>query len=100
MGEKSPQAELKRIIYQKMKLLNSPGPNPRVVRMFLLEKGIELPFEEIDILNASNREPAYLELNPAGQLPALILDDGVCISETVATVSEVQTPSSKIRAGN
>ena len=67
-----------------MKLLNSPGPNPRVVRMFLLEKGIELPFEEIDILNASNREPAYLELNPAGQLPALILDDGVCISETVA----------------
>lgn len=67
-----------------MKLLNSPGPNPRIVRMFLLEKGLEIPFEEIDILGAENRQKNYLEMNPAGQVPTLVLDDGTCISETVA----------------
>ena len=39
-----------------MKLLNSLGPNPRIVRMFALEKGLEIPFEEVDILAAANRE--------------------------------------------
>ncbi len=67
-----------------MKLLNSLGPNPRIVRMFLLEKGLEIPFEEIDILGAENRQKNYLEMNPAGQVPTLVLDDGTCISETVA----------------
>ena len=67
-----------------MKLLNSMGPNPRIVRMFLLEKNIDIPFEEVDILAAQNRDAAYLEQNPAGQLPSLVLDDGSCIAETVA----------------
>jgi glutathione S-transferase len=66
-----------------MNLLNSPGPNPRIVRMFLLEKGITIPFQEIDILEGQNRQNTYLDLNPAGQLPSLILDNGTCISETV-----------------
>jgi glutathione S-transferase len=52
--------------------------------MFLFEKGISIPFEEIDILGGQNRENSYLELNPAGQLPSLMLDNGKCISETVA----------------
>jgi glutathione S-transferase len=67
-----------------MKLLNSLGPNPRIVRMFLLEKGLEIPFEEIDILAADNRRAPYLANNPGGQMPSLILDNGRCISETVA----------------
>ncbi len=67
-----------------MLLYNSFGPNPRVVRMFLLEKGITLPIKEIDIRNAENRKDPYLERNPAGQLPALELDNGRCIGETVA----------------
>jgi glutathione S-transferase len=67
-----------------MKLINSPGPNPRIVRMFLLEKGITIPFQEIDILEGENRQSRYLDLNPAGQVPSLVLDNGTCISETVA----------------
>ena len=67
-----------------MNFLNAPGPNPRIVRMFLLEKGLIIPFEEIDILEGQNRKSSYLDLNPAGQLPSLILDNGKCISETVA----------------
>jgi glutathione S-transferase len=52
--------------------------------MFLIEKGLKIPFEEIDILNAKNRERDYLEINPSGQLPVLVLEDGTCIAETVA----------------
>ena len=68
-----------------MKLIHSFGPNPRIVRMFLQEKGITLPEREIDLLGGENRSPQYLkDVNPAGQSPALELDDGTVLSETVA----------------
>ncbi|MBM3573164.1 MAG: glutathione S-transferase family protein [Alphaproteobacteria bacterium] len=66
-----------------MKLLNSFGPNPRVVRMFMAEKGMTMPSEDFDLLAGVNRQAAYLEKNPAGQMPALELDDGTVIAETV-----------------
>ncbi len=65
-----------------MKLINSVGPNPRLVRMFIAEKGIEIPTEEIDIMAGANRQPPYADRNPFGQLPALELDDGELICET------------------
>ncbi len=65
-----------------MKLINSVGPNPRLVRMFLAEKGIELETEEVDLMAGANRQPAYTSRNPFGQLPALELDDGTLIAET------------------
>lgn len=67
-----------------MKLLNSLGPNPRIVRMFAIEKGVELATEEVDLMGGENRGEAYLEKNPTGQLPTLVLDDGTCISEVTA----------------
>ncbi len=67
-----------------MLLYNSFGPNPRAMRMFLAEKGITIPIKEIDIMRAENRRPPYTERNPGGQLPALELDNGRCIGETVA----------------
>ncbi len=67
-----------------MKLINSFGPNPRVVRMFLHEKGLNLATEEVDLLGGENRREPYLKRNPAGQLPALELDDGTIIAETAA----------------
>jgi glutathione S-transferase len=67
-----------------MKLIHSFGPNPRIVRMFMAEKGITLPTEEIDILAGDNRKDAFLKRNPAGQSPALELDDGTVIAETAA----------------
>jgi glutathione S-transferase len=67
-----------------MKLYTSIGPNPRTVRMFLLEKGVSVPTVEVDLMGAENRRPPYNERNPAGQLPALELDDGRLLGETVA----------------
>lgn len=65
-----------------MKLLNSFGPNPRMVRMYAIEKGIDLDMLEHDLLGAENRQEAYLTKNPGGQMPALELDDGSVIGET------------------
>jgi glutathione S-transferase len=68
-----------------MKLYNSVGPNPRMVRMFAAEKGITLPTIEIDLLGGENRQPAYSgEVNVAGQTPALQLADGQVIAEITA----------------
>jgi len=67
-----------------VKLYNSLGPNPRLVRMFLIEKGIEIPFEEVDIMGGENRQAGYVARNPMGELPCLELDDGTVIGQTVA----------------
>lgn len=67
-----------------MKLYTSIGPNPRVVRMFLAEKGLELPKVEVDLRGGENRREPYLQVNPAGQTPALELDDGSCLTEITA----------------
>jgi glutathione S-transferase len=66
-----------------MKLYDSVGPNPRLCRMFLAEKGLALPRVQVDIMGGENRGEAYRSKNPFGQLPALELDDGRVIAETV-----------------
>lgn len=67
-----------------MKFYNSIGPNPRVVKMFMAEKGISLPFVEIDLLKGDNRREPYTKKNAAGQMPCLELDDGSTIAEITA----------------
>ena len=49
-----------------MKFYNSGGPNPRMVRMFMAEKGIEIPKVEVDLLAGENRREPYLKVNPVG----------------------------------
>jgi len=68
-----------------MKLYDSAmAPNPRRVRIFLAEKGIEVPTVQVDIGTAENRKPEYLAKNPMGGVPILELDDGRFLAETVA----------------
>jgi glutathione S-transferase len=67
-----------------MLFYDSVGPNPRVVRMFAAEKGIDLPKTTIDLRGGENRREPYLSKNPAGQMPALELDDGFVLSEITA----------------
>ena len=82
-----------------MKLFNSIGPNPKVVRMFMAELGIEIEKDEIDLMGGANRQEPYLSANPSGQLPALELDSGNVISEITGIceyLSERQGGSSLI----
>jgi glutathione S-transferase len=68
-----------------VKLYNhSHAPNPRRVRVFLAEKGIEVVLEEIDILAGQSRTPEFLAKNSSGGVPLLELDDGSYLSESVA----------------
>ena len=60
------------------------APNCRRVRIFLAEKGIEVPIEPVDIAKAENRQPPYLAKNPMGGVPMLELDDGTYLAESVA----------------
>ncbi|MDP3749680.1 MAG: glutathione S-transferase family protein [Phenylobacterium sp.] len=61
-----------------------PAPNPFRVRMFLAEKGIDLPETKVDMFKREHKSPEFRAKNSMGQIPTLELDDGTCISETVA----------------
>ena len=68
-----------------MKILQTQtAPNPRRVRIFLAEKGIDLPETPVNMMKREHKAPEFREKNSMGQLPTLELDDGTCISETVA----------------
>lgn len=66
-----------------MKLYNSIGPNPKVVRMFMAERGIDVDKQEVDLMGGENRQADYVKINPGGQLPALELDNGDVIAEII-----------------
>ena len=60
------------------------APNPRRVRVFLAEKGVDILKTEVSIIEGENLKPEYLAVNPRGLLPTLELDDGNRIDETIA----------------
>ncbi len=60
------------------------APNPRRLRIFVAEKGLKIPYEQVDIFSGKNRTPEMLAKNPAGGLPLLELDDGSHLAESVA----------------
>jgi glutathione S-transferase len=62
----------------------NPAPNPRRVRMFAAEKGIDLPTRTISIVEREHKSPEFLKVNERGQTPALQLDDGSVLTESVA----------------
>jgi glutathione S-transferase len=68
-----------------MRIIETRGaPNPRRVHIFLAEKGIAVPFEEVDLMAGVLRTPQFTALNPMQRVPILILDDGTVICESVA----------------
>ena len=67
-----------------MKLYNSIGPNPHVVRMFIAELGLDIETIEMDLIAGENRQEEHLKRNPSGQSPTLELEDGSFLSEITA----------------
>ncbi|TAN07954.1 MAG: glutathione S-transferase family protein [Rhodanobacteraceae bacterium] len=73
-----------------MLLLDAFSPAPRTVRMYLAEKGLTIPMRQVDVFAGENRLPPYLAHNPAGQTPALLLDDGRAIAESIAIMEYLE----------
>jgi glutathione S-transferase len=68
-----------------MKIIQTrQAPNPRRVRVFLAEKGIEIPYEEVDLMKGDLKTPDFTKLNAFQRVPVLVLDDGTPIAETIA----------------
>jgi glutathione S-transferase len=67
------------------------APNPRRVRIFLAEKGITVPAEQVDLGQLAQRSDAYTAVNPMQRVPALVLDDGTVIAESIAICRYFET---------
>ena len=61
-----------------------PAPNPRRVTLFLREKQLAIPTTDVALFKGEHKSPAIVALNPRGQVPFLVLDDGRVLAETVA----------------
>ncbi|MBS0213767.1 MAG: glutathione S-transferase family protein [Proteobacteria bacterium] len=73
-----------------MLLFDALSPAPRTLRMYLAEKGLELPTQQIDVFSGENRQASFLARNPAGQTPALQLDDGSTLAESAAIMEYLE----------
>jgi glutathione S-transferase len=60
------------------------APNPRRVRVFMAEKGIEIETVQVNLMKLEQHSEAFKKINPAGEVPTLQLDDGSCICQTNA----------------
>ena len=60
------------------------APNPRRVKIFLAEKGLTVPMEQVDLGQMAHKSPQYTAINPIQQVPALELDDGTIICESIS----------------
>lgn len=60
------------------------APNPRRVRVFAAEKGIELERVMVDLAGGEHKSPEFVQKNPSGKIPVLELEDGTCIGESIA----------------
>ncbi|MBW2395557.1 MAG: glutathione S-transferase family protein [Deltaproteobacteria bacterium] len=74
-----------------MKIHDFPfAPNPRKLRTYLGEKGIEIPFVLVNLVNGDQKKPEFLAKNPLGNTPVLELDDGTCLTESLAIIEYLE----------
>jgi glutathione S-transferase len=78
-----------------MKFYDSVGPNPRIVRMFMAEKSIDIPKQTVDLRGGENRQEPHLKRNPMGQMPTLELDDGSYLAEITAICEYLEEKNPK-----
>jgi len=69
----------------------NPAPNPRRVRIFIAEKGIDLPETQVQMRKREHKSEEHLARNSLGQLPTLVLDDGTAISESISICRYLET---------
>jgi glutathione S-transferase len=66
------------------------APNPKKVRVYCAEKGLSIPSQVVDIMSGENRRPEFARKNPMMVLPVLELDDGTCLTESLAIIQYLE----------
>jgi glutathione S-transferase len=66
------------------------APNPRKLRIYLAEKGLDLPVKQLDLRAGEQRTPEFLQKNPFAGVPILELDDGTVIAESLAIMEYLE----------
>jgi glutathione S-transferase len=75
-----------------MLLYNTPlAPNPRRVRIFLAEKNVTIPIRDVNLIAQEHKSEAYGRINPLNEAPALVLDDGATLTESVAICRYIES---------
>ena len=67
------------------------APNPRRVKIFLAEKGVDVDIVNCDLTKGEHKSPDFLKKNPSGKIPVLELDDGRCLAESVAICRYIES---------
>ena len=74
-----------------MKIYDFPfAPNPRKLRVYLAEKGLQIPFETVNLVNGEQHGEAFRAMNPMGGVPVLVLDDGTVLTESLAIIEYLE----------
>lgn len=60
------------------------APNPRRVRMYIAEKGLEIPMVPVNLFRMEQLSDEFLAINPGGTVPVLETDDGTYLTECIA----------------
>ncbi len=60
------------------------APNPRRVRIYLAEKGIDIPIVDVNLREGEQLSAEFLAINPGAMVPVLEIDDGDYLSECIA----------------
>ncbi|MBM3624611.1 MAG: glutathione S-transferase, partial [Alphaproteobacteria bacterium] len=75
-----------------MLLYNTPlAPNPRRVRIFLAEKNVTIPMRDVNLMAHEHKNEAYSAVNALEEVPALVLDDGAVLTESVAICRYIES---------
>jgi glutathione S-transferase len=75
-----------------MLLYNTPlAPNPRRVRIFLAEKNVTIPVRDVNLLEQEHKQESYSAINALEEVPALVLDDGATLTESVAICRYIES---------
>ena len=67
-----------------------PAPNPTKLRVYLGEKGIDIPRVNVSLVDGEQRSPEFLAKNPMGGVPVLELDDGTFLTESLAIIEYLE----------
>ena len=74
-----------------MKIYDFVGaPNPKKLRVYLAEKGLSIPSEQVNIVSGENRTPEFQKKNPLSGLPVLELDDGTHLTESLVIMNYLE----------